>query len=74
MLAGPGNRGFDIAVPIEKSEWLLIEARFSRPDVNVYVNIKTDTIGKRKSIFGTIGKLPGACDHYGWSFVFGSLC
>lgn len=62
VLAGPGNPGFDIAVPIKQGEWLLIEARFSQPDSSKRVGIKTDAIEKRGLIVKNVGELmlPGA--------------
>ena len=63
VLAGPGNPGFDIAVPIEKDEYVLIEARFSQPDVNTYVDIEADIVAKRKLILENIGDFSGMCSH-----------
>jgi hypothetical protein len=45
-------------MPIDQGKWLLIEARFSKPDSSTLVVIKTDAITKRKKMMTEIMKLP----------------
>ena len=61
VLACTGNAGFDIAVPIEKEECVLIEARYSNPDANTYVRIAADAVAKRELILASDTTTPGAC-------------
>ena len=60
VLAGIGNAGFDIAVPIEQDECVLIEARFSKPEVKAYVDIQ-EAVEKRELILKNDAEVPGAC-------------
>jgi hypothetical protein len=59
VLACTGNPDFDIALPIEKDECLLIEARFSNPKAKTYLSITHDAVTKHQTVLEHDKSVPG---------------
>ena len=61
VLPGPGNPGFDVAIPVDENRLIAVDTKFSklRDIEDSSVNAKADVLGPRASLDKNLGKSSG---------------